>query len=256
MLEQPAIGRDRLIEALGLSAEARVDQRVPKKLFVEQGAVTPADKKLILDGIEEIIWIAALKPTSIGVATYRDELREYLEIAVLSVILRQSAKIQRIVELVHRAIPYPVVLIATQGDKTSMSLAHQRFAQNEADKSILDGNVVVANIGIAGDAEESFLKSISLANQPLQNLYALYQGWIERIETLLAARITGKFIEPRSSERAAARRSALKDTSALERELISLRAQAAKEKQMNRRVELNLKIQQLKADAREKLDQL
>ena len=43
-----------IIAALALPPEARVDERVPKKLLVEQGAPTAADKRQIQDGIEEL----------------------------------------------------------------------------------------------------------------------------------------------------------------------------------------------------------
>ena len=78
-----------LIAALALPGSALVNRRVPKSMLVENGAPTPGDKRRIRDGIEEIWWLAALKPTTIGVAEYRDEAREYLEIAVLHVILRR-----------------------------------------------------------------------------------------------------------------------------------------------------------------------
>ena len=61
---------------------------MPKKLLLENGAPTAADKRQINDGIEELLWVAALKPTTIGVPEYRDDVREYLEIAVLSLVLR------------------------------------------------------------------------------------------------------------------------------------------------------------------------
>ncbi len=83
---------DSLIEALDLPAGSRVNQRVPKKLLLENGAPTTADKRIISDGVEELLWLAALKPTTIGVPDYRDDVREYLEIAVLRLTLRAAAK--------------------------------------------------------------------------------------------------------------------------------------------------------------------
>lgn len=80
-----------LIAVLGLPVGCRVDQRVPKKLLLENGAPTAIDKRLINEGIEDIHWLAALKPTTIGVGPYRDDQREYLEIAVLAVTLRDAA---------------------------------------------------------------------------------------------------------------------------------------------------------------------
>ena len=82
--------RRRSIAALDLPASSRVDQRVPKKLLLENGAPTAADKRHINDGIEELLWLAALKPTTIGVPEYRDDVREYLEIAVLRLTLRAA----------------------------------------------------------------------------------------------------------------------------------------------------------------------
>ena len=72
---------NQIIEFLALPPEARVDQRVPKRLLVENGAPIAADKRQINEGIEELLWLAALKPTTIGVPEYRDDVREYLEIA-------------------------------------------------------------------------------------------------------------------------------------------------------------------------------
>ena len=55
-----------VLQALDLPADSRVDQRVPKKLLLENGAPTAADKRHINDGIDEILWLAALKPAAAG----------------------------------------------------------------------------------------------------------------------------------------------------------------------------------------------
>src|SRR6266699_953242 len=99
-----------LIAALDLPASAQVGQRVPKKLLIENGAPTAADKRVINDGVEEVVWLAALKPNTIGVPDYRDQVREYLEIAVLQLVLRTGAKAARLITLNHRAVPYPALL--------------------------------------------------------------------------------------------------------------------------------------------------
>jgi hypothetical protein len=135
-----------LLDAFDLPASARVDQRVPKKLLVENGAHTTADKRHINEGIEDIHWLAALKPTTVGVQEYRDEAREYLEIAVLAATLREGANARRLTELIHRAVPYPVLLIQNGNDGLSLSLAHKRWAQNEAGKTVLDGEVVSVSL--------------------------------------------------------------------------------------------------------------
>jgi hypothetical protein len=238
---------DLIIAALALPPETRVDQRVPKKLLVENGAPTAADKRQINEGIEELLWLAALKPTTIAVPEYRDDVREYLEIAVLSLTLRPDAKTGRLVELIHRAIPYPLLLVAEQSGHLTLSLAHKRWSQGEAGKMVLDDAVTLCDL-VEQAATAAFLDSLSLAVQPRSNLLALYQGWINCLEAFQAAQITGRFAPSKSREAAAARREALAEYDCLVRQIANLRAQAERESQLNRRVDLNLEIKRLETE--------
>lgn len=54
---------DAIVSALGIPAGARISTRIPKKVLTEQGAPTAADKRAIQDGIEDLYWVGALKPT-------------------------------------------------------------------------------------------------------------------------------------------------------------------------------------------------
>jgi hypothetical protein len=258
MTAQDIANVEALIAALGLPGSCRVDQRVPKKLLAENGAPTAADKRQINDGIEEIQWVAALKPNTIGVAEYRDDVREYVEIAVLTVTLRGSlkegddkpAKIARLAELVHRAVPYPVLLLLHSGQRVTLSLAHKRWAQNEAGKVVLDGGVVsiaLPDDALSAAALSAFTQALALTSQPQAILFGLYQGWVDSVQALLAARLTGTFKAADSPEQAAARRQALQDCERLELEATRLRTQAAKEKQLARQVELNLALKRVQA---------
>jgi hypothetical protein len=239
-----------VINALAIPPNARVDHRVPKKLLMEQGAPTAADKRQIQDGIEELLWVAALKPTNIAVPAFRDEVREYLEIAVLTATLRAAAKPTRLIELIHRAIPYPLVLVAAHGDTVTLSLAHKRWSQGETGKVVIE-NVHRTAPFLAGapTAEEaSYLASLTLSGLPSRDLFTLYQGWIDRVAALEAAQITGAFTPPDSAARASALRDALDAHARLQRGLAVLRAQAKKETQLNRRMGLNLEIKRLEAE--------
>ncbi|MBU4270898.1 MAG: DUF4391 domain-containing protein [Planctomycetes bacterium] len=243
-----------LINALALPPDGRLDQRVPKKLLLEQGAPTAGDKRRLQDGVEEMVWVAAMKPTNIGVPAFRDDVREYLEIAVVSVVLRPAAKPTRLVELIHRAVPYPVVLVTAHGDTISLSLAHKRRSQGETGKVVIEEVRRTAPFQPdAPTAEEAlFLSSLALASLPTRDLYSLYQGWLDRVAALEAAQITGKFAPPDSADRASVLRDGLDAHAQFQRDLTVLRAKAAKEKQINRRVDLNLEIKRLEA----KLDEV
>lgn len=264
------MNRTDVVAALCLPDSARVDQRVPKKLLLENAASTAPDKRLITDAIEEIQWLAALKPNTIGVPSYRDAQREYLEIAVLAVTLRgtvKPARLARLAELVHRAVPYPVLLLM-EGQALTLSLAHKRWSQNETGKVVLDGDAVLLSLSratediiatedaIAPEIERAFVQSLSIACQPQSTLHALYQGWVDCMQALLAARLTGSYQTPATPEQAAKRRQALADCERLEAEVSRLRAQAAKEKQMARQVELNLTLKRVQAELAAAMERL
>ncbi|MBF0342131.1 MAG: DUF4391 domain-containing protein [Magnetococcales bacterium] len=233
-----------LLEALALPPEVRVDRRVAKKLLLEQGAPTAADKRIIQDGVDDLYWIAALKPSNIGVPAFRDSTCDYGEIAVLTVALRSSAK-ARLTELIHRAIPYPVLLISAQGDVVYCSLVHKRFSQGKAGKVVLDGDVVSERLLSGNGVEADFLAAMALSRQRAKDLRDLYQGWMERLVALTTARITGIYGVSASDEGNRDRREALQAHKGLTKQLAALHTLAAKEKQLNRRVELNLEISRL-----------
>ncbi len=247
-----------LVAALGYPESAAVNQRIPKKMLVETGAPTAADKRAITDGIEEIHWLAALKPVTVGIPAYQDEARDYLEIAILSINLRPEAKASRIAELVHRAIPYPVFLMAHSQGGISLSLAHKRWAQNEAGKTVLDGDVVNANLHSPGrpDLIQQFVDALSLERQPRTSLHALYQGWIDALIAWQVSALTGCFELSTSSTHAACRRAALHQCRELDAKIASLRLSASKEKQTARQVAANLELKALLAERQRVADKI
>lgn len=243
-----------VLDALAVPADTMIEQRIPKKLLVEQGAPTAADKRQIQDGIDELKWVAALKPTNIGVPVFRDADREYLEVAVLTAVFRQDAKVARLVELIHRAIPYPVLLVSSFLDagmsSIGVSAANKRFNQNEPGKVVVDEILTTKPMPLdvlKSATGQAFLDSLASARLPTRDLFAFYQGWLDSIVSLAAAGITGQFSLPDSPEQAGQMRSSIATHSKILDELSSLRTQAVKEKQMNRLVELNISIKRLES---------
>ena len=252
-----------IIQALALPSETRVDRRVPKKLLIENGAPTARDKRQINEGISEILWLAALKPANLGVPIFRDANREYPEIAVLSVQFRPGAKVSRLLELIHRAIPYPVLLLsgvgqtANAGKTASVSVAHKRWSQGESNKVVIEEFRITEPFQPESPtAEEAqFLAHLSVAGLQQSHLFALYQGWLDSILALEAAQITGAFRPPKDGN-ASVLRDQLDARAQAVREMAGLRAQAEKETQLSRRVEINLAIKQLETRIAELLQSL
>lgn len=242
----------RILSALEIPVHDRVDQRVPKKLLQDSAAVASGDKTLLQNGVEEVTWVAVFKPGSIGAPVYKDDEREYLEIAVIHVRVRQEARTARIAELVHRSIPYPVLLLLEQMDGTLISVAHKRWAQNDTTKMVLDESSadvwLDSKADEAVDAVNAFLESLSLRLQSRKHLKDLYQGWIDAVNALQTARMTGRYQLPTSREHAQEQRVHLQRCREIDVQLTSLRTSALKEKQVPRQVDLNLEIKALRLE--------
>ncbi|MDD2772504.1 MAG: DUF4391 domain-containing protein [Elusimicrobiales bacterium] len=242
-----------ILAALALPNNTAVNQRIPKKLLLENGAPTASDKRSINEGIEEMSWLASLKPSNIAVPEIKTDDREYLEIAVASMCLRPKAKSARLVELMHRSIPYPLVLISEQEGTITLSLAHKRISKNESGQMVLDSLPVTETFGPdpLPRSEKDFLAAIALASQPAANLFTLYQGWLDRMADLSAARVTGSFAIAPNTGCSDAKRAAFAEYVSLKQEIAVLRAQTEKETQLSRRAEMNLAIHALETRMRQ-----
>ena len=242
-----------VVEALCLPAETRINQRISKKLLLERSRATAAQKRTLQESIDELFWAASLKPNTIGISAYRDDIREYLEIAVLSVRLRPNASLKRVVELIHRAIPYPLLLVAESATGTELSLAHKRWSESEHGETVAEELHRADLAGEHSPETEAFLASLALTTvlrtgAAIADMRALYQAWIDRISAHNAFALAGIYTVPITPEDGVALRSALQAHAALTREMAALRAQAQKEVQVSRRVDLNLAVKRIEGE--------
>ena len=236
-----------VIDALAIPPDARVDQRVPKKLLLEQGAPTAADKRQIQDGVEEMLWVAALKPTNIGVPTFRDDVREYLEIAVLTATLRAAAKPTRLIELIHRAIPLSGLLMAARRHRFP-AFRWRTNAGRRARRARWSSRTCTARprFDRMRPRRKKPCFSPALSQAASRDIVCALSG----LARPRGRAGSGPDHRHRYAHRKRGRAAALRDglrTCAKLREIARLRAQAEKEKQLNRRVELNLEIKRLEA---------
>ena len=237
-------------EALALPSNALIDRRVPKTLLIENGAFAAGDRRRIQEGIEELRWLAVLKPATVGIAGYRDGEREYPEIAVLKLDLRAAARGERLIELVHRAVPYPVLLIAPREGAPELSLAHKRRSLGEAGRTVIDGEIIVARVcdDCSSELLAAFRDALALLRQPRSTLLDLYRGWIDTVQAFCAGAITGELRLPHTTAAAARREAALRDYRWLDNRITVIQSAASKETQMSRRAEMNVELARLRAN--------
>lgn len=239
---------DAIATLLALPAASRVDRRVPKTLLFESGAATAADRRLVNSAIESLSWVAALKPTNCGIAAYRDDLREYTEIQVLRLELRGGPVRERLRTVVHRAIPYPVLLFSVHNAAITVSAAPVRWSQGTSGKTVLSDVVETAQLPVDGLHDLAWMTlspEFALTAQPTRDLATLYDGWRELILALRVAARTGRFARVHNPDRIGDRKVALSSCASIEREIAQLRTTARRCRQMSRQVELTTELRRL-----------
>lgn len=260
---------DILLFKLGLPDASYLGKRIFKKHFFENATLTPADKKSLQDDVGTITWQYTLKPNTIQIKPYTDEQREYLEIAILEITLRSLRNYKHLAEVIHRAIPYPLLLVFVQNLRTSneeledddnsedmpretvskvaLSVAPKRFSQAEKGAIVAEEFFTTGWIDFEklSDIEQTFLDRLNLSGLPHTHFLAFYLALVDRFIALDCASLTGKYRLDNEEISQEARRQQLTVCHDIEGKIIKLRATLRKETQFNRKVELNVQIKQL-----------
>lgn len=246
---------DRLYETLAFPEACRLGNRVPKKQFYENATLGPADVKAFRDDVDVIHWVYTLKPNNTSIKPWVDCESEYEEIVVLQVDAKTQQRTGRLAQVIHRAIPYPLIVIFAFESSVAFSLAPKRFSQAEKGAIVAEEFYSTGwiNTESATAVEQVFLASIQFDKLPKSHFLAFYSSFVDRVIALDCARLSGEFRIENTAELQKRRRENLAHCHELEVQIAELRAAIKKETRFNRQVQLNIRIklltEQLKADA-------
>lgn len=270
---------DKVCDHLKLPESTFLGTRITKKMLIDNNELSSHDKKLVTDVIQSIEWRNTLKPDTVNISIYATDTVEYLEVAVIRVVLKAGEKhkdrLTNITKLLHTLIPYPVVLLVELQDDLAISLADKRI--NQADKTKLVIEHIYNSDWLHPEKlsanENVFLNDFSLVNVSSLNYFELYQDLISMLIGLKASRISGNYESKNSSisqrnykpevqvsseqdaklassnfsEKSNKDKTALlQKLEGLEAELASIRNQIKKETQMNVKMHLNIEAKNVK----------
>ena len=241
-------------EYFNLPEDALLNKKVHKKLFSEHGDLSAADRKILKEVAENINWYAVLKPDNIKIPAYSDESSEYNELSILIVTLAKQVSINRLSEIIHRTIPYPLLVVFRFENFDVLSAAPKRFSQASSEALVVEAFYDTGWIDMSNSSElvNVFLGSIHNASLNQQNLKKWYRSVVDRILTYNISLHTGHYsiIEGTAAEHAEIRLSELMQ---LENRLAEIRKIIKKEERLNRRIELNVALKGIEEEYRKLL---
>lgn len=233
---------------LGLPEACSLGNRLFKKQFYEHGQLVAADKKAFVEDIEGIDWSYTLKPSTINIPKLEDDAHEYLEIAVLQVMLTAIERHARIASVIQKAIPYPLLIVFVRGQHMAIHAADKRINRADANKIVVEASYDTGWIDISAPSAEqdAFLSDFRATNFSYRNLHDFYQDAVARIIALNCAAHSGRYTPPDETKRPKADRlAALRQMEKLHQERAETRNKLKKEKNLGTQVNLNTLIKQL-----------
>ena len=214
-----------------------IGSTIYKKLFYENANLSTSDKSLFTDTINKVVWLYCLKPETINIPAYKDEVREYPEIEVIEVILNKEYGLNRIAEIIMRTIPYPMLLIFKLEDKIRFYMAHQRTSQSDSSKNTIEE--FISTDWLSNDSD--LFAKLDIKQMRFTNFYTLYSDIVDAISiyNLSAIMPTDDTITGDKARELSAK---IED---IEQRIANLRSKLKKESQFNRKMELNIEIKRL-----------
>ena len=214
-----------------------IGNTIYKKLFYENADLSTSDKSLFIDTISKLTWLYCLKPETINIVAYKDEVRDYPEIEVIEVLVNKDYKLKRIAEIIMRTIPYPMLLIFKLEDKRQFYVAHQRTSQSDSSKNTIEEFIATDWL----ESDSALFAKLDIKQMRFTNFYALYSDMVDVISIYNLSSIMPTDDNITGAE---ARELSAK-IEEIEGQITSLRAKLKKETQFNRKMELNIEIKRL-----------
>jgi hypothetical protein len=205
--------------------QAAFGRTLPKNKLYEYSGANTRLKDLFVEQVEQIVWQYKLAPETINLPARPG----VPEIQIFSVQLKSTELHEDVLRCIDGAIPYPIVFELTFDGKTQVVAAYKR--PNEADASRWVLSDYFATAWLPSDIER--------AAMPLAlHLGGLYEQLLHRLIPLSA----------RPQESLAELVVRVEQAQVKQRELDKATARLEKEKQFNRKVEINAILRQLKTE--------
>jgi len=229
-------------EACGLG------KRLYKKQFYENGQLNAADKKAFVEDIDGIEWRYTLKPGTINIPRFEDDTHEYLEIAILQILLTSGNRVARIAGAVQKSIPYPIMIVFICGDKIALNVAEKRINRADSNKIVVEAMHDTGWISLTDpeSLQKAFLNDFSIINFSYRDFFTFYQDMVKRIIALNCAVHTGHYsMDTATNGNNQDRLHSLRQLEKLEHEKSEIRNKLKKEKNLSKQVQWNTRIKKI-----------
>jgi len=205
--------------------KTKFNKPIPKNKIYEKASINTALKDKIVKQIEKIIWLHKLSSTTLNL----NATDSITEIQVFDIELKQDNLDEDVLRAIDRAIPFPIIFQLKKKDKVQIKSAYKRINESDTNKWIVDKYFSSPWIDISHPKEPI---------PTVLNLEKLYEVIIKELIPNITS--TKKSLKEEVETH--------KELEKLNKLYEQLKAKRNKEKQFNKKVELNAQLKQIKSE--------
>ncbi len=208
--------------------QATFGRVLPKNKVYEHSGANTRLKDLFVEQVEQIVWQYKLAPETINLPAKPG----VPEVQVFRIVLKTGELSVDVLKCIDGAVQFPIVFETEYDGKIKVIAAHKRPSEADSSKWVVSDYFSTAWIPANSDRDQMPV---------VLDLAGLYETLLQRLIPLA----------PRAHESFAALVERLEGVKAKQREIEKVRAKLAKEKQFNRKVEINATLRQLNNELEE-----
>lgn len=227
---------EQLLKSIQLPRSTYVLRTFPYNKIEPQLSV--GQKKIVSENVVSrgISIFAIISPNNTNIAKYEDETVRFEEIHFYCIKLQSLNKAVDVYKVFAQIMPYPLVILFTDGEKMCWVMA-THTKQKQTHLLSID-EIYAFDETILPEVMEGNLSFVEMDNI---NLKSIYYSWIEQ---LLQTELKWKY---GISRKITLKNNILKQLKDLDRQIEQFVGQAKREKQMNKRISLQLEANKLKS---------
>ena len=240
---------------------AIVNNIIPKQDIFEATGMTKSDKDYFVRYVKQIRWLYKFDDASVRIKPFDNDEKSYLEAELIGIKLKKEfqeynhntgkfhrfdSRLNRIVDILLRFIPYPILLCAEFNDEIKFYVSHISESKSDYDKITLDELIYTDWIDVNNldGFDKELIDKLQIDNLDKTNVFTFYDDIVTAIIQYNGSKEVGQEVTLSSDEI----QKIMDEIKVLERKIAEIRVAIRREDNFNKKMDYNIQIKELQME--------
>lgn len=222
-------------------------------MFYDHADLNKTEKNVIMKNVERMELSYLLTPSTINIQPFINEEYHFEGVMFVTVQLRgdvTNKQIQLLEKVIHTALPNPVVLTFILNNKICVSSCIKRLNKVNKNHVVLDTihRTDWFKNNESNSTVKSFMQHMELSKLSFTHFFDFYKEIDLAVKAFQDATVIGTYRMIKDDEARKQHEALIANIREIEQEISKLKTAIKKESQFNKKVEMNMRVQQLKKE--------